>query len=99
MARYGIPPTPPSTTIGTRLRHLGKIALTGFLQVLLVSINVVQISQHHYAGAGIVGFLISLMWTYNVRSVAIGGRLDKLVYSAAAMLGTVAGMTVPQFFY
>lgn len=80
-------------------RTMTRLALTVFVQVLLVSINVYQISHGHYLGAVIIGFGISLTWTFNIRSVAFGGWKERLVYSGSAAVGTLTGMILPQLFY
>ena len=73
--------------------------LTGFVQTLLVSANIVQVSKEQYLGAALVGFLISLVWTLNVKSVAFGGWRERIVYSAGAMAGTITGMTLTHWIY
>ena len=72
---------------------------TGFLQVFLVSINVYQISHRHYLGATIVGFLISLVWTLNVKQVAFGTWADRFIYATGAGLGTLCGLGLSYLLY
>jgi hypothetical protein len=80
-------------------RPLVKLAATAFLQVLLVSINVYQISHGHFLGAVIIGFGISMTWTFNIKTVAFGGWRERFVYSGFAAVGTLSGMVIPYLIY
>lgn len=68
------------------------IFLTGFIQVLLISLNTAQISHGHILGATIVSFLISWTWTANVRRVSSGTTKDRLSYASGAAVGTLTAM-------
>ena len=65
----------------------------GWLQVALVSANVVQVSQGRYGAAFVTGWAISAVWWQNSHSA---GRNDVpggwLAYSLGAACGTVSGM-------
>ena len=76
-----------------------SLFLTGFIQVLLVSLNVWQVSHGHFLSATVVGFLISLVWTFNVKKVAFGNHLDRITYASGAALGTLAGMLIARTIY
>jgi len=73
--------------------HLSKIKLfsTGFLQVIFVAANTVFISQYQLIGNLLTAFMISLVWTYNVKKVAFGDVSDRWAYATGAALGSVAG--------
>lgn len=75
-----------------------KPFLFGLLQVTLVSLNTYQISKFYLVGAFIVGFLISLTWTFNVRT-ALGTWRDRLSYSTGAAVGTLTGMYMGKLLY
>lgn len=64
----------------------------GVIYVGLQAANVVQLSKHHYVGAFAVGFLISLLWSWNVKDVAARGGWGGVVYAGGAAVGTVLGM-------
>jgi len=68
-----------------------KLFLTGFLQVTFVSMNVVFISKGMITPMLITGWLISFIWTLNVKKVAFGTWRDRIIYSTGAMLGTGLG--------
>lgn len=64
---------------------------TAFLQVFLVSMNVVFIHHDKIIALLLTGFLISLVWTLNVKRVAFGGWGDRFIYATGAGLGTLVG--------
>lgn len=78
--------------------ELGKIVLAGFVQVLLVSVNTYNIPHGLMVPAVFVGFLISLMWTVNVRSIAFGGWPERVIYSVSAAAGILVGMLIPHLY-
>ena len=69
-----------------------------FLQVGLVSISTIFITKHLYYGIFIVGFLISLLWTFNVSRIAISSIKQKIIYSLGAGTGAVCGVLLTQLF-
>lgn len=72
---------------------------TGFVQVLLVALNTWQIANDHLVGAVIVGFLISLTWTFNVKRIAFGTHADRFIYAGGAALGTLSGLLLAKAIY
>jgi hypothetical protein len=75
------------------VREYAALFARAFLQVSMVAVNVSQIAQGHYAGAFVVGGLISFFWFGNARTA---GRSEvrgaAVVYTLGASCGTVAGM-------
>lgn len=71
----------------------------GWLQVALVALNTWQLSHRKVGGALVVGFLISLTWTFNVRNVAQSGWAVRIAYSTGAMAGTGTGMLISHLIY
>ena len=69
-----------------------KIFITGFLQVFFVAINTYFITKEYYLGVFIVSFLISFIWSFNVKKVAFGTLKDRLVYSFGAATGGLLGL-------
>lgn len=64
-----------------------------FAIVTCTAMNVRQVSQGHYWGALLVGFLISWFWFKNARSAAHDtAPLLRETYAAGAACGTVFGM-------
>jgi len=76
-----------------------SLFLTGFLQVVLVSINTWQIANKKYMGALIIGFLISFVWSFNVKKIAFGSMVDRISYASGAMCGTVSGILIASLIY
>lgn len=64
--------------------RMKQLFVTGFAQVFLVTVQTYFISKLFYIGVLIVGFLISLVWSWNVKKIAFGSRLDRIIYSFGA---------------
>lgn len=62
-----------------------------FLQVALVSMNVIFITKGYIICLLLTGFGISYSWTYNVKRIAIGTHLDRFIYALGAAFGTLIG--------
>ncbi|MGJ1414055.1 hypothetical protein ACR786_06140 [Sphingobacterium multivorum] len=75
-----------------------QLITTGFLQVFFVAINTWLITKQQYVGVVIVSFLISFIWSFNVKKVAFGTMKDRLVYSLGAALGGLTGLLIGQLF-
>jgi hypothetical protein len=76
-----------------------KLFATGFTQVILVAINTYQIANRHFVGAFIVGFLISFVWSFNVKKIAFGTMSDRIFYSLGAAFGSASGLYVALVIY
>jgi hypothetical protein len=75
-----------------RIISLVKLALSSFITVLLITLNIWVVSNKMYLFAVLTSFCISLCWTFNVKAIAIGQWYERLVYSFGAMLGTLVGL-------
>lgn len=75
-----------------------KLLLTGFAQVLLVSINTVLVTKSLYVGVLATSFLISFVWSFNVKKVAFGSMTDRVFYSAGAAMGGITGVIIGNLF-
>lgn len=71
-----------------------KLFATAFIQVSLVAANTYFIASLYWTGIAVASFMISYMWTINVRRISIGGKTDRLIYSAGAMAGGITGVYV-----
>ena len=76
-----------------------KLLITGFLQVFLVTIQTYFIAKVFYVGVLIGGFLISFVWSWNVKKIAFGTMTDRIMYSAGAAIGAVAGLALSAVIY
>lgn len=70
-----------------------------WLQVSLICLNTWQIANREILGALIVGFLISLVWTFNVQDISTSNINEKIIYSLGAMLGTATGLLASILIY
>lgn len=68
-----------------------KLFITAFIQVALVSMNVVFISKGYIIPMVLTGFGISFTWTFNVKKIAFGNNIDRIIYAFGAASGTLAG--------
>ena len=72
-----------------------RLFLRGFVIVTLTALNVVNISQHHWAMAFVTGLGISLVWRWNTRNAVQMDTLPAdLVYAFGAGCGTICGMAL-----
>lgn len=75
-----------------------RLFLQAFIQVFLVSVNTYFIAQVQYAGVLIAAFGISYVWSHNVKKVAFGSEIMRIIYASGAACGAVAGVWVAQMF-
>lgn len=75
------------------------LIMTGFVQIFFVAINTFFIAKENYLGALICGFIISFIWSYNVKKVAFGNITDRLLYSTGAAIGCVSGIFICQYLF
>lgn len=71
-----------------------KLYLTGLIQVALVSLNTVLLSKGQTGPSILVAFLISYVWTFNVKRAAFGSQVEKLIYSGGAASGAAVGLYI-----
>jgi len=65
---------------------------TGVIQVYFVAINTYFLSREFYLGVTFAAFMISLLWSYNIKKIAFGSMSDRLLYSLGATIGSLAGL-------
>lgn len=73
-----------------------KIFFTGMLQVYFVVINTYFISKGYITGVLICSFIISFIWSFNVKKIAFGSNLIRLLYSSGASIGSLLGYFTAQ---
>lgn len=76
-----------------------KLFTTGFLQVFFVAVNTYFISKGFAPGVLVCGFLISWIWSLNVKKISIGGTNERIVYAIGAGFGSLAGMFCSKFVF
>lgn len=68
-----------------------------FLQVYLVCLNTYCIAKGNLFGLVICSFLISYIWTKNVKRISAGTELERIIYSSGAACGGVLGFLTGKF--
>ena len=81
------------------MRHYIRLFFTAFLQVFLVAVSTVTLSKGLHLATMIVSFGISYLWSGNIKRVAFGGELDKVIYATGAALGSGAGLFYNHFIF
>ena len=71
-----------------------KLFSTGFIQVFFVAINTYLIAKGIFYGVFLCGFIISFIWSHNIRKIAFGDIKDRTFYSLGAATGSVIGLLV-----
>jgi hypothetical protein len=74
-----------------------QLFATGFIQVYFVAVNTYFIANEMYLGVLIAAFMISLIWSFNVKKVAFGSTADRVVYALGASFGCLAGLWSSSF--
>lgn len=74
-----------------------KLFLTAFIQVYFVSLNTCFLSTQNYFGVTIAAFMVSLVWCFNVKRIAFGGNVDKIIYSFGATAGSLSGLLTSSY--
>jgi hypothetical protein len=76
-----------------------KLFITGFVQVFFVAINTYFLSKGFYIGVFFCGFIISFIWSWNVKKVAFGTMQDRIYYSLGAGFGSLFGLIMSITFF
>ena len=77
-----------------------RVFWSGFLIVLITSVNVGQISQGHLWGAMVGGGLLSWVWWGNTHRAAAASTLSaRVAYAFGAATGTLGGMLLTRWLY
>ena len=74
-----------------------QLFATGLLQVFFVAINTVFLSKSLYLGVGIAAFMISMVWSYNVKKVVFGTITDRVAYATGASVGSLLGLLTSEY--
>lgn len=74
------------------MKHKLSLFVTGTIQVYFVAINTYFLSKEFYIGVTFAAFMISMIWSYNIKKIAFGTLTDRVLYSLGATLGSVAGL-------
>jgi hypothetical protein len=80
------------------MRNLQRF-IYAWMQVSLVCLNTWQIANGKIAGAIFVGFLISLVWCFNIQGIAFSKLSEKITYAFGACCGTATGLLASNILY
>lgn len=78
--------------LGKTLKDRLVLFLTGYSQVFFVAVNTYFLSKEIYIGVLISAFIISMIWSFNIKRIAFGSTKDRLAYAIGASLGSVVGL-------
>lgn len=81
------------------LRKKTSLFSTGLIQVFFVSMNTYFLSFSLELAVFITSFMISLIWTFNVKRVVFGKIWDQVVYALGAAAGSVVGLLTAETLY
>lgn len=79
------------------MRNGIQLFATGMLQVFFVAINTVFLSKSVYLGVGLAAFMISMIWSYNVKKVVFGTLTDRVAYAIGASTGSLFGLYTSEY--
>jgi hypothetical protein len=84
-----------------KIENKNKVVLlwTGFFQVFFVAMNTYFIATKNLYGTIVAGFVISIIWSFNVKKIAFGSINDRIVYAVGASLGSATGLSVSTMFF
>ena len=77
---------------GKKLLAKSSLFITGFVQVYFISVNTYFLAKELYLGVFISAFMISMIWSFNIKKIAFGSFSDRVVYALGATLGSLAGL-------
>lgn len=81
-----------------RQRDRLRLAWTGFLQVIFVSMNTIYVSRGAWLAMVATSFCISFLWSGNVKRIAFGDVVDRYVYAFGACIGCGLGAFLARTF-
>jgi len=75
-------------------KYLDLFALfsTGFLQIYFVAVNTYFLLKENYVLVFLTSYVISMIWSYNVKKIAFGSTKDRVTYALGAAFGGVIGL-------
>ena len=85
------------TYTGKKIMSKISLFITGFIQVYFVSVNTYFLAKEIYLGVFISAFLISMIWSFNIKKIAFGSFNDRFVYAFGATIGSLIGLWSSSF--
>jgi hypothetical protein len=81
----------------TKLKSLAALFFSGYVQVYFIAANTYFLSNNVILGVIISSFMISIIWSFNVKKVAFGSTAHRIVYALGATLGSVFGLLSSEY--
>lgn len=75
-----------------KYRTLFSLFLSAFVQVFFIAVNTYFLSKETYLGVIISSFMISLVSAFNVKRIAFGSNIHRVIYAFGATFGSVFGL-------
>ena len=76
------------------MKNLAQLFITGMTQVFFVAANTYFLANAFYLGVAFCGFMISWIWTYNVKKIAVGTTRERIAYCMGAATGSLLGLFI-----
>jgi len=73
--------------------------MTALVQVLFVTLSTYLIAHDKIVPALFSGFMINIIWTFNVRRIAFSDWTDRALYATGASVGTGVGFLAGKLMY
>lgn len=74
-----------------------KLFLNGFIQVFFVSMNTLLIMKNNFIGIFICSFLLSFVWSNNIRKIVFSNINERIKYALGASTGSILGVLLIHF--
>jgi hypothetical protein len=74
-----------------------KLFLNGFIQVFFVSINTVLVIKNNFIGIFICSFLVSFIWSNNIKKIVFSNSIERIKYALGASFGSIIGILLIKF--
>lgn len=74
-----------------------KLFLNGFIQVFFVSMNTLLIMRNNFIGIFICSFLISFIWSNNIKKIVFSNINERIKYALGASFGSIIGILMIKF--
>lgn len=72
--------------------ELITLFLTGFMQIYFVAVNTYFLLKEEYILVFVTSYVISMIWSYNVKKIAFGSIKERFYYALGAAFGGIAGL-------
>jgi len=74
-----------------------KNFLLAYVQLSFICLNTIFLAKNNPPMVFISSFIISYIWSHNVKKVALGTEWDKIIYSCGASLGSITGLFLSNY--